>query len=46
MARICLDNECDYSLCFFRFIDGIMISSTIDVTLYIRCMLWACAYVG
>jgi hypothetical protein len=29
-----------------RFIDGIMKSSAVDVTLYIRCMLWACAYVG
>jgi hypothetical protein len=31
---------------FFHLIDGITISSAVDVTLYIRCMLWACASVG
>jgi hypothetical protein len=45
MTCICLENEWDYSY-VSRLIDGIMNSSAVDVTLYIKCMLWAYAYVG
>jgi len=45
MTCICLENEWDYSY-VSRLIDGIMNYSAVDVTLYIKCMLWAYAYVG